>query len=301
MTAQDHVAEIGGGLRLSYRTHGDPARPTVLLVAGLGQTLLSWPEGFIDRLTARGFHVVRFDNRDIGRSSHSDAPVPRADQFVTRRWYPEQYSLDDMALDTAALLDALDLGPVHAVGVSMGGMISQMLAARRPQHVASLTSVMSMTGARRTGRPALSTWLRMVSPRSAGREAAIESFVSTMRHIGSHGFPFDEDAVRVLAAEQWDRGPGTPDGVQRQLAAIFKSGDRTRALRQITAPTLVIHGDRDRMVHPSGGRATAAAIPGARHETITGMGHDLPQGAWTRLIDLIALHATAAQRTHQTA
>lgn len=296
--ATERFADVGGGMRLCYRRDGDEGAPAILLIAGLGQHLLAWPQGFVDRLVAEGFQVVRFDNRDVGRSSQGRAPEPKRTAFVTRRWHPAQYSLDDMALDTSGLVDHLELGPVHAVGMSMGGMIGQMLAARHPEQVASLTSIMSMTGKRGTGRPHWSTWLKMAGPPSRTREAAIESLVSITRHIGSHGFEFDEDALRVVAGEMWDRGPDAPhEGVARQLAAIFKSGDRTRALQRITAPTLVIHGDRDRMVHPSGGHATAEAIRGARHETIRGMGHDLPEGAWPQLTDLIAAHALAADRT----
>lgn len=295
MSIEERFVSVGGGTRLCYQRFGDADAPPILLIAGLGQQLGSWPIGFCELLLDRGFGVIRFDNRDVGRSSQGRAPAPGPARYVTRRFHPAQYSLDDMALDTAGLVRELELGPVHAVGVSMGGMIAQMLAARHPEHVASLTSIMSMTGARRIGRPALSTWLRLASPPSTTREASIESLVGMMRHIGSHGFDFDEDAVRVLAAEMWDRGPQPAhEGVGRQLAAIFKSGDRTRALRMIETPTLVIHGDRDRMVHPSGGKATADAIKGSRHETITGMGHDLPAGAWAQLADLIAEHARAA-------
>jgi pimeloyl-ACP methyl ester carboxylesterase len=294
MSTPDRFVHVGGGMRLCYQRIGDPADPTVLLIAGLGQQLNAWPVGFCEQIVARGFEVVRFDNRDVGRSSQGRGPAPSPARFVTRRFHAAQYSLDDMALDTSGLVRELELGPVHVVGMSMGGMIGQMLAARHPEQVASLTSIMSMTGARKVGRPALSTWLRMAGPPSTTREAAVESLVSITRHIGSHGHPFDEDAVRTIAEEMWDRGPDAPhEGVGRQLAAIFKSGDRTRALRQITAPTLVIHGDRDRMVHPSGGHATAKAIDGARHQTIHGMGHDLPAGAWPQLTTLIADHARA--------
>lgn len=293
---QDQFVDVGAGVRLCYRTHGDPEHPTILLVHGLGMQLVAWPQAFVDALVDRGFHVVRFDNRDIGRSSQARGPAPRTLSLALRRgWHPAQYSLDDMALDTSGLVTELGLGAVHVVGVSMGGMIAQMLAARHPGQVASLTSIMSMTGARGSGRPAISTWLRMASPPARHREAHVSAFLAISRHIGSQGFPFDEEAIALLGGEQWDRGPERAhEGVTRQLAAIMKSGDRTAALRTITAPTLVIHGDRDPMVHPSGGRATAEAIDGARHETVVGMGHDLPAGAWPRLTDLIASHVQAS-------
>ncbi|MBO9533701.1 MAG: alpha/beta fold hydrolase [Solirubrobacteraceae bacterium] len=296
MSVEERFANVGGGTRLCYQRFGDESAPAILLVAGLGQQLGAWPLGFVERLTSEGFQVIRFDNRDVGRSSQGRAPAPNPVRFVTRRWHPSQYSLDDMALDTSGLVGELDLGQVHVVGMSMGGMIGQMLAARHGEQVASLTSIMSMTGARGVGRPHVTTWLRMAGPPSTTREKAADSLVAMMRHIGSHGFDFDEDAVRTLADEMWERGPQpSHEGVGRQLAAIFKSGDRTRALRHITAPTLVIHGDRDRMVHPSGGLATASAIQGARHETIAGMGHDLPVGAWAQLVALIADHARTAE------
>ncbi len=231
--------------------------------------------------------MIRFDNRDVGRSTRASVRPPTLTQMATRRFSPAQYTLAEMARDTAGLLDALELERVHVAGRSMGGMIGQTLAAQHPQRVLTLTSVMSTTGARRVGRPAPSTWRLMLGKPSKEREASIERAVVLWRHIGSHGFPFDEPEVRALAGLAWDRGHD-PAGVARQLAAIIKSGDRTREVATITAPTLIVHGDRDRMVAPTGGKATAAAIPGARHVTIAGMGHDLPQGAWPQLVELIA-------------
>jgi len=173
-----------------------------------------------------------------------------------------------------------------------------VLAARQPERVRSLTSIMSMTGAKKSGRPALSTWRLMTTPPAKTREKSIEKAVVLWRHIGSHGFPFDEAQVRADAGLAFDRGHD-PAGVARQLAAIMKSGDRTREVRRIAAPTLVIHGDRDMMVNPTGGVATANAIPGARHETIAGMGHDLPAGAWPRLVELISGHVAAASGSRE--
>jgi pimeloyl-ACP methyl ester carboxylesterase len=197
-----------------------------------------------------------------------------------------------MADDTSGLLDALKVPAAHVVGMSMGGMIGQALAARSPHRVLTLTSIMSTSGARRVGRPALSTYRRMFGAPPRSREAAAERLVGMMRHIGSRGFPFDEPEVRAMGLEAWDRAGGSNSaGILRQLGAIVKSGDRTAELGRITAPTLVIHGDRDRMVHPSGGEATAGAIPGARLKTIAGMGHDLPAGACARLVASIAEHA----------
>jgi pimeloyl-ACP methyl ester carboxylesterase len=178
----------------------------------------------------------------------------------------------------------------------MGGMISQTVAALYPDRIRTLTSIMSTTGSRLLGRPALSTLRMMGAKPPKSREEAVESAVRMFRHIGSHGFPFDEAFVRELAGTGWDRDP-TSGGVGRQLAAIMKSGNRTPLLRKITAPTLVIHGDRDRMVHPTGGAATARAIHGARLETVRGMGHDLPEGAWPTVLELIDKHARSSDVT----
>jgi pimeloyl-ACP methyl ester carboxylesterase len=237
--------------------------------------------------------VIRFDNRDTGRSTHPDFPPPRPMAIVRKRWHPEQYDVGDMAADAAGLLDALDVRSVDAVGVSMGGMIAQTLAARFPDRVSSLVSMLSTTGAPRVGRPALSTWRLMMSKPSRDRSEFAERAVRMFRHIGSSGYPFDEPMVRELAGIAWDRDP-SPAGVVRQLAAIMKSGNRTAELRRITAPTLVLHGDRDRMVNPTGGRSTAAAIPGARLHTLPGMGHDLPRDAWPTLVGLIDDHIRSA-------
>jgi cytochrome P450/pimeloyl-ACP methyl ester carboxylesterase len=288
----EQVVAVGDGVELCCRVEGDPADPVILLIAGLGQQLNVWPTGFVEGLVAEGYRVVRFDNRDVGRSTRSAAPAPQPWRLFARRYSAAQYTLGDLASDTAGLLDALEIPAAHVVGMSMGGMIGQTLGARWPERVLSLTSLMSSTGARRIGRPALSTYSRMLGRPPGSRELAADRLVAIMRHIGSRGFPFDEELTRAVALEAWDRGGGAnPAGLARQMAAIIKSGDRTAELRRITAPTLVVHGDYDRMVHPSGGRATAAAIQGARLETIAGMGHDLPAQACPHVVAAIAAHA----------
>ena len=284
------MADVGRGISLAYERIGAAGGVPLVLVAGLGQQLHSWPTPFCQELAARGFLVVRFDNRDAGASTHLRFRPSRPAALLARRWPPEQYDLADLATDTVGLLDALGFDSAHLVGVSMGGMIAQIVAARHPHRVRTLTSMMSNTGARGVGRPHPYTWLLLAQKPPRTREAAIEQAVRIFRHIGSRGFPFDEAAVRELAGLGWDRDPSVA-GTGRQLGAIFRSGDRTAELRAVTAPTLVIHGDRDRMVHPTGATATARAIPGARLETIPGLGHDLPRGAWPRLIDLIDAHA----------
>lgn len=293
----DVVIDVGRGIRLCYDQIGDSTDPPVVLIAGLGQQLHSWPQDFAKGLAERGYHVIRFDNRDVGRSTHMRFPAPKLWAIPRGGNDARQYNLGDLARDTVGLLDALGYRDAHLVGISMGGMIAQTVAAHYPGRVRTLTSLMSTTGAPRIGRPALSTWWRLAtmgSPRS--RDEAIAATVRIFRHIGSHGFPFDEQWIRQRAGMDWDRDP-TSDGVARQLAGIFASGDRTRQLSQIGVPTLVIHGDRDVMVHPTGGEATAKAIPTARLETIRGMGHDLPRPAWPLLLDLITEHTAQTQRT----
>ncbi|RZS43108.1 pimeloyl-ACP methyl ester carboxylesterase [Herbihabitans rhizosphaerae] len=292
----ERIVDTGRGISLAYEEIGDSGGVPLIVVAGLGQQLHSWPAEFCERLAERGYRVIRFDNRDVGASTHARFRPPRPLDLLRQRWHPDQYDLTDMATDTVGLLDALDIDGAHLVGVSMGGMIAQTVAATVPRRVRTLTSIMSTTGSRRIGRPALSTMRLMTAPPPKTREDAVDRAVTMFRHIGSHGFPFDEAGVRERAGLAWDRDPSSA-GIGRQLGAIFSSGNRTRTLAAITAPTLVIHGDRDRMVHPTGGAATARAIPGARLETVTGLGHDLPEGAWPRLIDLIATHAETTRST----
>jgi pimeloyl-ACP methyl ester carboxylesterase len=299
MTAREEVlVGVGRGIELCYDQTGDPADPPILLIAGLGRQLHSWPTDFVAAVAGRGFRVTRFDNRDTGRSTHMSYPPPNPVAMFRGGDRGRQYHLGDMARDTVGLLDALGYADAHLVGISMGGMIAQTMTAQHPGRVRTLTSIMSTTGAPRLGRPAWSTWRRMLTSRPPRTRAeAMDRAANMFSHIGSHGFPFDEEAVREYAGVAWDRD-WRPAGLVRQLTGIFASGDRTAELRHIDVPTLVIHGDRDRMVHPTGGAATARAIPGARLETIVGLGHDLPIGAWGRIIDLIAEHATFAPVTH---
>jgi pimeloyl-ACP methyl ester carboxylesterase len=287
----DALVDVGRGTELCYDEFGEPDRPAVVLIAGLGQQKHTWPGDFAIALAGRGYRVIRFDNRDVGRSTHADFPAPNPFAVLRGGNDKRQYHLGDMARDTVGLLDALGVRNAHLVGVSMGGMIAQTVTAHYPGRVRTLTSIMSTTGASRIGRPAPSTWWRMATAKPPrNRAEAVDGAVAIFRHIGSRGYPFNEASVRERAGIAWDRDP-TSAGTRRQLAAIFASGDRTRELRQIDVPALVIHGDRDRMIHPTGGAATARAIPGARLETIAGMGHDLPLGAWDRILDLIDSHA----------
>lgn len=287
-----------GAVTLCYETFGDPADPTVLLVMGLGTQMLAWRPGFCDLLVAEGFHVVRYDNRDVGRSTHfSDHAPPSPLEIVLRRPRDPAYTLDDMAADAVGLLDHLGVATAHVVGVSMGGMIAQTVAVRYPERVRSLVSIMSTTGAALVGRPALKALPFLMKPASTDRQEAIDRAVALSDVIHSPGFPRDVAATREMAGASFDRS-GDRRGTGRQLAAILASGDRTKDLERITAPTLVVHGTADRLVASSGGRATAKAIPGARLELIEGMGHDLPAGLWPRLVRLIAEQAHAADAGH---
>jgi len=291
----ESFADIGGGIRLCYQRFGEESDPPMLLIMGLGTQMIGWPDEFCALLAEHGFHVIRFDNRDIGRSTriHGAPPTPR--QLLTRKINPVLYTLADMARDANGLLRQLDAAPAHVVGASMGGMIAQTLAARHPGSVRSLVSVMSNTGNRWKGQPAFSIYRYLLRRAPEGRDAYIEYTTTVFEAIGSRGLPFDKDRVRDMVARSYDRGHD-PAGPGRQLGAIIASGDRTRELGTITAPTLVIHGSSDRMVARSGAVATQKAIPGARLEIVEGMGHDLPEAAWPQLVDAIAGHAHAADR-----
>jgi pimeloyl-ACP methyl ester carboxylesterase len=292
----EEFCDVGRGITLCYETYGDPADPPVLLVMGLATQMIAWHEDFCEQLADRGFYVVRFDNRDIGRSTHLDFRPPTMRQMLRRRVRPEQYSLSDMAEDTASLIRELEISPAHIVGASMGGMIGQVLAAEHPELVRSLTSIMSTTGSRWHGQPALSVYKYLLRPPPRDREGYIERAAEVFGLVGSTGFPRDESYIRERAARSYDRGYDVRAG-GRQLGAIIASADRTEQLRTIRTPTLVIHGTVDKLIKPSGGRATAKAIPGARLKMIEGMGHDLPRGAWPEIIDSISEHARAADRT----
>jgi len=291
----ERFADIGGAMRLCYETFGRDADPPMLLIMGLGTQMIGWPDDFCGRLAERGFYVVRFDNRDIGHSTKIYGRPPTPAQLLRRRIDPVLYTLSDMAADAAGLLSTLGLAPAHVVGASMGGMIAQTLAAERPETVRSLVSIMSNTGNRWKGQPAVGIYRYLLRASPTEREAYIDYQARVFEAIGSQGLPQDHERIRDMVARSYDRGHD-PAGSGRQLGAIIASGDRTAELGKITAPTLVIHGSTDRMVALSGGKATAEAIPGARLMVVEGMGHDLPTAAWPQLIPAIADHAHAADR-----
>ena len=283
-----------GKIRLCYETFGSRKAPPLLLVMGLASQMILWDDEFCELLAARGFWVIRFDNRDVGHSTiMRSARVPKRWQLLTRDRRAAAYSLEEMAADAIGLLDHLEISSAHLVGVSMGGMIAQLTALNRPDRVTSLVSIMSTTGNRRVGRPRPRIALRLFRHVPRDREGYIEDHIETYRAIGSPGFGFDEQHKRARAGRAFDRGIHSA-GTARQLAAVVTAPDRTRALNRIAIPTTVIHGDADPLVNISGGRATAKAIPAAKLVILAGMGHDLPRELWPRIIDAIAQNAALA-------
>jgi pimeloyl-ACP methyl ester carboxylesterase len=287
MAITDSVKTVeANGLRLAYETLGDRSGPPLLLVMGLGSQMLSWPDGFCQLFVDRGYYVVRYDNRDIGLSTHlTEAGMPDIMAQLSGNGGSAPYLVDDMADDAAGLLDALGLAPAHVVGVSMGGMIVQALAIRHPAHVRSLTSIMS------TPNPAISppepsAIEELMRPAATSREEYIEQSVKTFTIIGSPAYPMNEEWQREKAGEAWDRDPD-PAGRARQLMAILSSPDRAPGLAGVKVPTLVIHGSADPLVTPTGAQATADAVPGAELVVLDGMGHDLPEPLWNDMVERI--------------
>jgi pimeloyl-ACP methyl ester carboxylesterase len=261
---------------------------------GLGAQLIHWPEEFCDLLAARGFHVVRFDNRDIGHSTKvEDAPVPDLMAMAGGDVSAASYTLDNMADDAVGLLDHLEVDAAHVAGASMGGMIAQTMAVRHPKRVLSICSIMSTTGNPDVGQARPEAISVLLAPVPTDRDGYIEFHINAFKTIGSPGFPLDEEFLRWRAGATYERSM-YPDGFKRQLAAVIASGDRTEALSRVAVPALVIHGSDDPLITVSGGEATARAIPGANLKVIPGMGHDLPRGAWPEIIDAITANAARA-------
>lgn len=262
------------GITIEYETFGDPSSPPVLLIMGLGGQLTMWDPRFCGGLAGAGYYVIRYDNRDVGLSTWFDG----ADTTTAT------YSIADMAADAVGLLDALGIDAAHVVGVSMGGMIAQTFAINYPTRTRTLTSIMSTTGDTTVGQPQPEALEALLAPPPATREGAIDLSVTLWKVIGSPGFPFDEAAIRTRAAESYDRA-FNPPGMARQVQAILSQPDRTRALGAVRVPALVVHGDADPLVTPSGGKATADAIPDATLKMVPGMGHDLPPELFDELVE----------------
>ncbi len=285
------------GIEICHESFGSPGDPPLLLVMGLGTQMIAWPDDFCRDLASRGYRVIRFDNRDTGRSTHLDhLPAPDPVRVMLRREEPP-YRIGEMALDALGLLDALGIPSAHVAGASMGGFIAQQMALFAPERLRSLSLVMTSTGSVRVGRPRPGLLLRLGRDRRPGldRDGAIEFVLEVGRQIGSPAYPADLDYLRELAGRSYDRAYD-PAGYLRQVGAIMSQPNRTRQLRSIALPTVVIHGLADPLVAPSGGRAIAAAVPGARFVGLPGMGHDLPRPLWVRIADEISETAAAGER-----
>lgn len=281
------------GITIEYDERGEGL--PLLMVMGLGAQLVDWPEELLDQLAMRGFRVITFDNRDSGLSTEMSGTPPTMGQlaraFLLRRPIPAEYLLRDLAADAFGLLDALGIGEAHVVGASMGGMIAQTMAIERGPRIRSLTSIMSTTGNRRVGQPTPAVMRHTVRRSPPSREMAIDSAVETFRLIC--GPSFDEAEFRRLAVASVERSY-RPAGTARQLAAVIASGDRTDALRGVDVPTLVIHGLVDPLVKPSGGIATAKAVPDSRLLMFNDMGHDMPRHRIPEMVDAIVANAERA-------
>jgi len=267
----------------------------LLLVSGLGQQLIGWDEGFCAQIAGRGYRVIRYDNRDVGLSTRfDDAGVPNipalAQAAMQGQAIESPYTLRDMADDAVGLLDALEIESAHIVGASMGGMISQAIAIHHPQRVSTLTSIMSTTGDPSLPPAKPEAMAALVTPAPTDRAGYLDYAVRTWRVFNGPGFPYDEAITREKAGQAFDRGL-SPAGTARQLNAVIASGSRREALKSVTIPTLVIHGDSDSLVPVEGGTDTANSIPGAELMIVEGMGHELPPLAWPQIIDAIARHA----------
>jgi methylmalonyl-CoA mutase N-terminal domain/subunit len=285
-----------GEIELAYDTFGRSGDSPLLLIMGLATQMLGWPDQFCAGLAQAGHYVIRFDNRDIGLSTHlDDAGGVDISAVLAGDVSSAAYTISDMARDAAGLLDALGLDSAHVVGASMGGMIAQAMAIEHPERVRSLTSIMSTTGNPAVGQPTPEAIAVLLASRPPDREGTIERVVANYRVIGSPGFEFDEAALRERAARSYDRA-NDPAGVLRQMAAVPAGGDRTEELRGVRTPTLVLHGRQDPLAALSGGVATAEAIPGAELVVFGGMGHDLPRELWPQFIEAIAALTQRAER-----
>jgi pimeloyl-ACP methyl ester carboxylesterase len=267
------------GIEIFFDDFGSRTDDAVLLVRGFGSQMISWHEEFCEQIAAHGFHVIRFDNRDVGLSSKFDEAPP--------------YTLDDMATDAVGLLDHLGIDAAHVTGMSMGGMIAQLMAINHPGRVRSLASIMSHMSDEDTVQPTTEAAMAFMKPPATARDEAIANDVDTRRVVGSPGFPFDEAEVYEMAARSYDRCY-CPLGRVRQAIAVRAATSRKAALSKLVIPVTVIHGADDPLIPAENGRRTAAAIPGAELVIIDGMGHDIPRGAWDRVVGAIVANARRA-------
>ncbi len=286
------IAPIGE-VEIAYQELGDPDGEPLLLVMGLGMQMIAWDERFCALLGERGYRVIRFDNRDAGQSSWTVGPLPRRLAVFAGIRRRLAYTLTDMADDAARLLDFLELRSAHVVGASMGGMIAQVLGYRHPGRVRSLGLIMTGPGKRRLALPRVRVLGAFLAAAPSEREAYADHALGLFRLIGSPAYGMPEEEIRELMLASYDRAHN-PAGVFRQLHAINASGDRSRALRSVPAPTVVIHGTADPLVRPISGRALAREIPDAELLMIEGMGHDLPPQLWPQITDALVANAARA-------
>ena len=280
MTTDRIQTAAANGIELAYETFGQPSDPAIVLVMGLGTQMLAWPDRLCEELAAGGRYVVRYDNRDVGLSTHLDDVAPPDIKAVALRRRRPAYRIEDMAEDLRGLLDALGVDAAHLVGASMGGFIAQTMTLAHPDRVLSQTLMMTSTGGRRVGQAKPALIARLARGRRAmDRAAAIEAAVETFGLIGSRSALFDEPHLRDLAGRSYDRSHDAA-GYLRQLGAVIAQSNRTRALTTVRVPTLVMHGLHDPLVAVSGGLALARLIRGSRFVGFSGMGHDLPPSLW---------------------
>lgn len=283
------------GIELVYDTFGEVDSPPMLLIMGLGSQMIDWRDEFCAMLASRAFRVIRFDNRDVGQSTiFSHAGHPRIDAMLQALGRGETveapYRLSDLVADTVGLLDALRIEKAHVVGLSMGGMIAQLLAAGHPERVLTLTSIMSSTGEPGLPPSTPEAWACLTEPLETELEPFIAQYLRKWQVYCGPKYPFDSNAGKEHAVRVFARGVH-PAGRDRQMAAILASGSRKAALARVSCPGLVIHGASDPVVRIEGGMATASAIAGAEFVAIAGMGHDLPKPVWPLVVDAIARHA----------
>ncbi len=289
-------ATLTSGVEIEYQTMGRHGDPTLLWIMGFTAQMTAWPDELLKMFVDQGFHVIRFDNRDCGLSSKHDGVMVDTDAVTAAALMgdpppPVPYTLSDMAADAVGVLDAVGVERAHVIGASMGGMIAQTFAIEHPGRTASLTSIMSMPGDLAYGSPTPEAMAALLAPPAPSRADYIESAANWAVWCSKKHFDLAE--ARARAAREYDRS-FYPEGAHRQLAAIYASGDRSEALRDVAAPTLVIHGRDDTLITPSGGERTAELVPGARLVMVDDMGHDLPMPLWSMYVEEITSHARAA-------
>ncbi|MBR1232824.1 alpha/beta fold hydrolase [Bradyrhizobium sp. AUGA SZCCT0182] len=295
------------GIEIAYDDRGNRSDPAVVLVMGLATQMIAWPEAFCDDLAARGFRVIRFDNRDVGLSTKFDSapsidPGAVLQRLIAGEKLNPPYDLTDMAADTVGLMDRLAIENAHVVGASMGGMIAQIVAAKYPTRVRSLVSIMSSSGdpGLPQAKPEAMAAIMQARPDSSDRELAIQHGVKIYKVIGSPGYPTPDEELRAKVGAAFDRSY-YPVGIGRQFAAILANGSRVEMLKRLSVPTLVLHGADDPLVPVEAGRHTAASVPGSSLMVIPGMGHDIAAGLIPVLVEAIAAHCKKADQNSKRA